>query len=248
MDKLAYTTVNTMKSLMNRQAAIAHNMANSDTVGFKADMVSAKAEYLTGPGHDSRSMAVERDMQADMNGGAITKTDRPLDVAFEGDAMLAVQTADGKEAYTRRGDLQIGPSGAMLTGDGFPVLGEGGPITLPPADRVDIGADGTISYVPQGGDPTLPQQLDRLKLVSATGSEMSKGADTLFHVADDGILPVDENAKVMAGALEQSNVNMTSALVDMIETSRAWETQARLLRTTQELDESGAGIMSLPQG
>ena len=77
---------------------------------------------------------------------------------------------------------------------------------------------------------------------------MSKGADTLFHVADDGILPVDENAKVMAGALEQSNVNMTSALVDMIETSRAWETQARLLKTTEELDESGAGIMSLPQG
>jgi len=135
----------------------------------------------------------------------------------------------------------------MLTGDGFPVLGETGPVTLPPAERVDIGTDGTISYVPVGGDPTQPQLLGKLKLVSATGSEMSKGADSLFHVADDGILPVDDNAKVMSGALEQSNVNMTSALVDMIETSRAWETQARLLKMTEDLDSSGAGVMNLPQ-
>ena len=248
MDKLAYTTVNAMKSLMNRQTAIANNMANSDTAGFKADMVSAKAQYLNGPGHNSRAMAVDRDMQADMNGGVITKTDRPLDIALEGDAMLAVQAADGEEAYTKRGDLQISASGAMLTGDGFPVLGESGPVTLPPSERVDIGADGTISYVPAGGDPTQPQQLGKLKLVSATGSQMSKGADTLFHVADDGTLPVDENAKVISGALEQSNVNMRSALVDMIETSRAWETQARLLKMTEELDDSGAGVMSLPQG
>ncbi|MEH6789195.1 flagellar basal-body rod protein FlgF [Parasphingorhabdus sp.] len=248
MDKLAYTAVNAMKSLMNRQATIANNMANSDTVGFKADMVSAKAQYVNGPGHDSRAMAVDRDMQGDMNGGAVSQTGRPLDVAFEGDAMLAVQAADGKEAYTRRGDLQIGPSGAMLTGDGFPVLGESGPVTLPPADRVDIGADGTISFVPVGGDPTQPQQLGRLKLVSTTGSELSKGSDSLFHVADNGVLPVDDNAKVVSGALEQSNVNMTSALVDMIETSRAWETQARLLKMTEDLDSDGAGVMSLPQG
>lgn len=248
MDKLAYTAVNAMKSLMNRQTVIANNMANSETIGFKADMVSSTAQYLKGPGHDSRAMAVERDKQADMNGGAITKTDRPLDIAFEGDTMLAVQAADGAESYTRRGDLKIGASGAMLTGDGFPVLGENGPVTLPPSDRVDIGADGTISYVPLGGDPAQPQQLGKLKLVSATGSQMSKGKDTLFHVADNGTLPVDENAKVISGALEGSNVNMTSALVDMIETSRAWETQARLLKMTEELDEGGAGIMSLPQG
>ncbi|MEH6700110.1 flagellar basal body rod protein FlgF [Parasphingorhabdus sp.] len=247
MDKLAYTTVNAMKSLMHRQTAIANNMANSETVGFKSDMVSAKAQYLNGPGHNSRAMSVDRDMQADMNGGAITKTDRPLDIALEGDAMLAVQDADGKEAYTKRGDLKINPSGTLLTGDGFPVLGDSGPVTLPPSERVDIGSDGTISYVPVGGDPTQPLQLGKLKLVSVTGSQISKGADTLFHVADDGTLPVDDNAKVISGALEGSNVNMTSALVDMIETSRAWETQAKLLKTAEDLDDSGAGIMSLPQ-
>lgn len=247
MDKLAYTSVNAMKSLMNRQTAIANNMANSNTVGFKADMVSAKAKYLTGPGHDSRAMAVERDMQANMNAGTITKTDRPLDIALEGDAMIAVQAADGSEAYSRRGDLQIAASGAMITGDGFPVMGEGGPITMPPAERVDIGQDGTIFIVPLGGDPALPQQLDQIKLVSMTGSAISKGPDTLFRAADDGVLPVDENARLISGALEESNVNMTSALVDMIETSRAWETQAKLLRTAEELDESSASIMSLPQ-
>lgn len=247
MDKLAYTSVNAMKSLMNRQTVIANNMANSNTIGFKADMVSAKAQYLNGPGHDSRAMAVERDMQSNMNSGTVTQTGRSLDIALKGDAMFAVQSLDGKEAYSRRGDFNIGPSGIMLTGDGFPVLGESGPITVPPAERVDFGGDGTIFFVPEGGDPTQPQELGKIKLVSTTGSQISKGADTLFHVADDGTLPVDENAKVIPGALEGSNVNMTTALVDMIETSRAWETQARLLKMTEELDDSGASIMSLPQ-
>ncbi len=247
MDKLAYTAVNTMKSLMNRQTAVANNMANSNTVGFKADMVSAKAKYLTGPGHDSRAMAVERDMQADMNGGSITQTGRSLDIAMEGDAMIAVQAADGKEAYSRRGDFRIAASGAMVTGDGFPVLGEGGPITMPPAERVDIGADGTVFFVPQGGDPTQPQELDRIKLVSMTGSALSKGSDALFRAPDDGVLPIDDNARVVSGALEESNVNMTAALVDMIETSRAWETQAKMLRTAEELDESSASVMNMPQ-
>ncbi len=248
MDKLAYTSVNAMKSLMTRQTAIANNMANSNTVGFKADMVSAKSQYLNGPGHNSRAMAVERDMQADMNTGAVTQTGRSMDIAMEGDAMIAVQAADGKEAYSRRGDFRIAASGAMVTGDGLPVLGESGPITMPPAERVDIGADGTVFFVPQGGDPTQPQELDRIKLVSMTGSAISKGPDALFRAADDGTLPVDDNARVISGALEESNVNMTAALVDMIETSRAWETQAKLLKTAQELDEASAGVMSMPQG
>lgn len=248
MDKLAYTSVNAMKSLMNRQTVIANNMANSNTVGFKAEMLSTKSQYLNGPGLDSRAMTVERAVQADMNAGSITQTGRPLDVAVEGDAMFAVQAADGKEAYSRRGDFRIGPSGAMTTGDGFPVLGSGGPVTLPPADSVTIGQDGTISIVPQGGDPTAPQAIDQLKLVSMTGSALTKGPDTLFYVPDDGQLPVDQNARVISGALEGSNVNMTAALVDMIETSRAWETQAKLLRMTEELDGSGASIMNLPQG
>ncbi len=248
MDKIAYTSANAMQTLMKRQTTIANNMANANTVGFKADMISAEAKYLNGPGHDSRAMAVERDMQADMNAGSVTQTGRPLDIALEGDSMIAVQAADGKEAYSRRGDLRIAASGAMVTGDGFPVLGESGPVTMPPADRVDIGADGTVFFVPQGGDPTQPQELGRLKLVSVTGSAISKGADTLFHVPDDGQLPVDENARLIPGALEESNVNMTAALVDMIETSRAWETQAKLLRSAEELDESSASIMSLPQG
>jgi flagellar basal-body rod protein FlgF len=247
MDKIAYTSANAIQTLMKRQTTIANNMANSNTVGFKADMVSAEAKYLNGPGHDSRAVAMERDMQADMNGGTVTQTGRPLDIALEGDAMIAVQAADGKEAYSRRGDLRIAASGAMVTGDGFPVLDESGPITIPPSERVDIGADGSISYVPQGGDPTQPQELGRIKLVSTTGSAISKGPDTLFHVPNDGQLPVDENARVISGALEESNVNMTAALVDMIETSRAWETQVKLLRTAEELDESSASIMNMPR-
>ena len=247
MDKLAYTSVNAMKSLMKRQTVIANNMANANTVGFKAEMVSSKTKHLNGPGHDSRAMAVEREMQADLNPGAVSQTGRPLDIALEGDAMIAVQAANGKEAYTRRGDLQVGPAGLLTTGDGFPVMGDQGPMNVPAYESVTIGNDGMVSIIPVGGDPAAPEEVGRIKLASTTGSTVRKQTDTLFHVPNDGVLPVDYNARVIVGSLEGSNVNMTTALVDMIETSRAWETQAKLLKMAEDLDDGGAGVMSLPR-
>ena len=197
-------------------------------------------------GLDSRATTNEAVAGVDLNPGAVKTTGRPLDVAMNGDAMLAVQAPDGSEAYTRRGDLMLTESGLLTPGDGYPVLGEGGPLTLPPADRIDIAANGSISIVPIGGDPNQPQEVARLKLVSPTGSEIKKQDDTLFHVPEGGALPSDPDARVTIGALESSNVDMTQALVDMIESSRAWETQVKLLGAAKELDSGGASIMQLP--
>lgn len=246
MDKMVHTSLRAMQGIMDRQTAIAHNLANTDTVGFRAEIISAQALYLAGDGLDSRATTNEAVAGTDMNPGAVKSTGRPLDFAIQGDAMLAVQAANGDEAYTRRGDLMLTESGLLTTGDGAPVLGNGGPITLPPADHVSIAADGTISIVPIGGDVNQPQQVDRLKLASPAGSEIYKREDALFGVKGGGALPTDPDAKVITGALEASNVNTTQALVDMIETSRAWETQVKLLSTAQELDTGGASIMSLP--
>lgn len=246
MDRFVYTAASGLRSHMRAQAAIANNIANASTTGFRADRVAFDRMLVKGPGHDSRVEATEAVVDADRRAGTVISTGRPLDVAVGGDAWLAVQARDGSEAYTRRGDLTVAPSGVLETGDGFPVIGSGGPITLPPADKVMIASDGTISIVPQGGDPNQPQEIDKLKLVSTKGSATLKGLDNLLHVVGGGALPEDLEATVQSASLEGSNVNLTEALVDMIENQRSYEIQANLLKEAKDMDTSGASLMRLP--
>lgn len=246
MDKLVHTSLSALRAAMARQTATANNLANANTVGFRAEIAAVRPLWLEGAELEDRAPASEEVLAADMKEGAITKTGRDLDVAMRGDALLSVQADNGEEAYTRRGDLQLSDTGLLTTGDGHPVLGDQGPITLPPADSVKIDEDGKIWIVPVGGDPNQPQQVDRLKLASPVGSSIVKGLDGLFRVKGGGVLPADPEARLTAGSLEGSNVNATKALVDMIEASRAWDTQLRLITTARELDGSTADLMRLP--
>lgn len=247
MDRLIHTSLSAMRGAMARQTTVANNLANANTVGFRAEVASQRPLWLRGGEFQGRAPASEEVVNADMKAGAFISTGRDLDVAMQGDAMLAVQADDGEESYTRRGDLMISPSGLLTTGDGVPVMGDGGPITMPPADKIMVGSDGKISIVPEGGDPTQMQQVAQLKIVSPKGSEIVKGLDGLFKVRGGGTLPTDPDAKVTQGALEQSNVNTSDALVQMIEASRSWETQIKLLTTAKELDSSTTDLMRLPE-
>ncbi len=248
MDKLVYTAATGLKAHMASQAAIANNMANASTTGFRADRVVFDRIELKGGGRtiEARAPTSEEITDADRAPGAIQQTGRPLDVAMNGDAWLAVQASDGTEAYTRRGDLEIAPSGVLQTGDGHIVMGSSGPITLPPASSITIAADGSISIIPVGGDATQVQVVDKLKLASTKGSTTLKGLDNLLRVKGGGTLPEDLDATVIGGALEGSNVNMTQALVDMIENQRSYEVTANLMKTAKDMDEGGASLMRLP--
>jgi len=234
-----------MRGAMARQTAIANNLANANTAGFRAEIVNASARWVGGQTFNSRAEAVDQVIAADMKSGAVTQTGNPLDIAVDGEALIAVQANDGSEGYTRRGDLKLNESGLLTTGDGFPVLGGGGPITLPPADSITIAKDGGIWIVPQGGQIDQPQLVDTIKLANARGSTIAKGTDNLFREANGGALPQDPSGSVTAGALEGSNVNATTALVQMIEASRAWETQIKMIDTAKDIDSSGASLMRL---
>ena len=247
MDRLAYTSLSALRGAMARQTATANNLANVNTVGFRGEMAAARALWVRGESYEARAFSSNEVSGADMRQGAISETGRNLDVAVEGEAFLTVQAENGDEAYTRRGDLKLSDTGLLTTGDNLPVLGEQGPITLPPADKVEIKPDGAIYIVPTGGDPNQPQLIDKLKLASPVGSDVVKGIDGLFRVRDGGVLPSDPGGKVIAGSLEGSNVETTKALVDMIDASRAWETQLKLINTARELDGSGADLMRLPE-
>jgi flagellar basal-body rod protein FlgF len=242
MDRLIYSSLSAMKAAMARQATTANNLANVNTAGFRAEMTSSQALMMTGNGFNSRAPTSEEVTSADMTEGTVVDSGRSLDVAVQGTAMLAVQSKDGDEAYTRRGDLQMTDSGLLTTGDGLPVLGDGGPITLPPFDKMTIASDGTISIIPQGGDGKS-QQVDRLKLVQANGVGIAKSLDGLFRVRDGGTLPADPQAKVRQGALEGSNVNTSGTLIDMIQASRDWDMQIKMLGTAQDIDKSTTALM-----
>ena len=246
MDKLVYTALSGLRSQMSAQSTIANNIANASTTGYRAERVNFDRLVLQGTGFESRELASEEVNDFDRRAGTMVQTGRPLDVAVAGDSWMAVQAKDGTEAYTRRGDLNVAPSGVLETGDGFPVMGSGGPITVPPYQSIAIANDGTVTIVPPGGDASQPQVIDKIKLASTDGTQTSKGLDNLLHVKGGGVLPEDLDAKVQGGALEQSNVNLTQSLVDMIVNQRRYEVQANLLKEAKTMDESSASLMRMP--
>jgi flagellar basal-body rod protein FlgF len=250
MDRMIYSALSAMRGTMARQQATANNLANASTTGFRAEMAHSEAQYLNPVGNSGpyagRAHASEGVVAADMQAGVIAQTGNPMDVAMQGEAMLAVADAVGDPAYTRRGDVSVTADGLLQTGDGFLVLGDGGsPLSVPPADSVRIAEDGGVWIVPAGGDATQPQQVGRMQLVNAAGSPLLKGTDNLFRVPGGGALPDDATARLIPGALEASNVNATTALISMIESARAYETNIKMLMTAQSLDEAGAGLMRL---
>ena len=240
MDKLIFTAVSGAERLMRSQQVHANNLANLDTAGFRASMEVATQQQLGGYGFDDRHLSV---MQSDMistRAGAIRETGRPLDVALGGQGFLAVQYGDG-EAYTRSGEIEIGPEGALSV-HGHPLLGEGGPIVLPQNTAVEIGTDGTISVLTEGA--TQMQVVDKLRLVNATGAELTKNEAGLIVSRDGGNLPTDPNVKVRPRALEGSNVSAVEEMVATMSLNRSFEVQMRLFKASDSMNEAGNKLIS----
>jgi flagellar basal-body rod protein FlgF len=245
MDRLVYTAVSGMNASMMRERMTASNMANAQTIGFKAEVMRAETVTLDGPQLDVRAMNRSEVKGANMKEGAIVETGRPLDVAMTGNTMLAVQSIEGQEAYTRRGDLSISTTGVVENGEGLPVLGETGPLMVPPGSTVSISQDGSVMVRDPAVPEQAPQKIDRLKLVSTAGSQLEKDLAGVFRVPGGGVLPVDDNAKVIPESVEQSNVNSSEVLVDMIESQRLFDLRTKLVSTAKELDEGSSKLMRL---
>src|SRR5438067_2978891 len=240
MDKLIFTAVSGAQRLMNAQQVHANNLANLDTTGFRASMETSGTEQLGGFGYNDRNLSV---LQADTispPAGAIRETGRPLDVAIAGQGYLAVQAGDG-EAYTRSGEIEIGPDGALSV-HGHPLLGEGGPIVLPQHTAVEIANDGTISVLTEGA--TQMQVVDRLRLVNADGAELTKNQAGLLVPRAGGDLPTDPNVKLRPRALEGSNVSAIEEMVATMDLNRSFEMQMRLFKASDDMNSTGNKLIS----
>jgi flagellar basal-body rod protein FlgF len=246
MDRGLYVAMTGAKQIMQAQAVNNHNIANLSTVGFRADTVSFDSEPIYGPGYATRVNAVAGDAGTDYSMGVMQSTSRNLDIAVNGKGFIAVRGNDGKEAYTRAGDLRVSPTGAVTTASGLAVLTGSGPLVIPPSTQVTIGGDGTVSVVPQGSAPFAVTQVDRIKLVNPKTTDLQKGDDGLLRLKAGGTAKADDTVSVTSGMLESSNVNAAQSLISMIELQRLYEFQIKGINSANQNEQSAERLISTP--
>ena len=245
MDRLLFVAMSGANETMSAQAINSNNLANASTTGFRADFQNALSQQVEGEGFPSRVYATVEDAGVDYSMGSIMSTGRELDAAINGQGFFAIQAADGGEAYTRAGDFRVDNLGRLKTGAGHPVLGNGGPITVPAHAKLEIGADGTISIQPLGQSANTLAIVDRIKLVNPSHDQLQKGIDGLIRVRDGGAAVADASVSVVSGSLETSNVNTVGALVRMIELARQYETHIKMMQTAEQNDEAAESILKV---
>ena len=245
MDRLIYTAMTGAKHAFLQQAGVANNLANASTIGFRAMEHKFRAVPIQGDGMPTRSFVVDASVANDFDQGPMMATGRPLDVAVQGSGWIAVEAADGREAYTRAGNLQINANGQLQTASGLNVLGDGGPIAIPPDNSITISPDGTVSTVPLFGTPNNVSVVGRIKLVNPPENEMLRGDDGLFRTQTGEPANIDENVKIASETLEGSYVNPVDSMVNMISLARQFEMQIKMLQTADANAAKASQILSM---
>ena len=245
MDRMLYLAMNAAKNTLQAQAVNSHNLANANTTGFRADLSQFHSMPVYGDGYASRVYAVVETPAMSFAIGAIQRTENSLDIAIDGKGWIAILMPDGTEAYTRAGDLRVSHTGILENGAGYPILGNGGPISVPPAEKIEIAVDGTITIRPVGQNEKTLAIVDRIKLVNPAEETLYKGLDGQIRVKGSDTADADANVRVISGAIESSNVSLVSALVDMINLSRQFELSISAMKAVKENDQSGAQMLRL---
>lgn len=248
MDRMIYTAMSGASQTMARQAAVAHNLANANSTGYKAEEHRLRAVQVQSQasikGLPTRAFAVDASTHTDFTAGPMMGTGRPLDVAVRGPGWIALQMPDGSEAYTRNGSFELDVNGVLQTRKGIPVMGDGGTISVPPEVKLSIGVDGTMSALPESGAQNTPSVIGRIKLVNPPSGDMVRGEDGLFRPRGGDAVPMDETVSIVSGTLEGSNVNAAEQMVSMISLARQFEMQLRMVSIADANDKAAAQILS----
>lgn len=247
MDRVIYTAMTGASQTLNRQAAVAHNLANANSAGYRAEEHRLRAVQVQSnaqqKGLATRALAVDASTHTNFTEGPSMLTNRTLDMAVRGAGWIALQMPDGSEAYTRNGSLELDVTGVIQTRSGVPVQGDGGPITIPPEQKISVGGDGTISTLSESGAQNTVSIVGRIKLVNPPAADLVRGGDGLFRLRDGSAAPLDENVKIATGSLEGSNVNPAEQMVAMISLARQFEMQMKALSTADANDRAATQIL-----
>lgn len=241
MDSLLFTATSGASRVLKAQHVRSNNLSNADTAGFRADMERVQSVQVQGAGFDGRTMVVTNSASTRFDAGDLIKTGRPLDIAIRGDGFLAVETPGGEEAYTRAGNIKVDTFGAMSI-NGFPLLGENGPLVLPDYQKVEISERGRVSVTPPGGGAEM--EVGTLKMVNPPQGQLQKESDSLLHNVDGGAFPVDETVQIAPKHLEGSNVSAIDELLSVMSLTRNFEMQVRMMKTAETLAQAGNKLMA----
>jgi len=245
MDRMIYVGMSGAKQAMEQQASVANNMANVSTPGFRAQINNFRAVPVVGDEAATRAMVVATTPGADMRAGPLTQTGRALDVAIRGEGWLTVQMPDGSEAYTRVGNLQVGADGQLMTMDARPLVGDAGPLVVPPGSSLVVAGDGVVTALGAGDPAVGAAEVGRLKLVNPLATELVRGDDGLFRMLPGAAAPqADPQVRLLAGAIEGSNVNPVEVMVSMIANARRFEMQLKTLQTAESNDQQANKLLS----
>ena len=245
MDRSLYVAMSGAKETLLAQTANNHNLANASTNGFKADLSAFQSRAVQGPGYASRVYSTDATVGWDGTTGSLAQTGQELDVAVQGDGWIAVQGRDGREAYTRAGNLHVDVNGLLQAATGHPVLGDNGPISVPPYSAINVGRDGTISIVPVGQKAETMAAITRIKLVNPPSTSLQRGEDGLFRTSNNAPAESDATVSLASGVLESSNVNVADAMVQMIELARRFDLQVKAMKNTDENAQITAKLLGL---
>ena len=245
MDKMLYLAMSGASQNTLAQRAHANNLANLSTSGFRRDFEQARSMPVFGDGYPARVYAMSERPATDFTPGTLQETGNELDVAIEGQGWLAVQTPDGSEAYVRTASMKIDALGMLRTGSGLPVLGNAGPIAVPPQQQIEIGQDGTISIRSLGEAPNVVAQVDRIKMVNPDPKSLVKGEDGMIRLKEPATQPADANVRLASGFLESSNVNAVAEMTSMLALARQFELHVKMMRTAEDNASAVARVMQL---
>ncbi len=245
MDRMLYIAMSGAKEVMLSQANNANNLANANTDGFKQDFNQFRAQHMEGPGWHTRTYALDERPATDFTPGAVKVTGRDLDMMTKENGFIGIQAPDGTEALVRSASMHVTQEGDLVNVNGDPILNEGGtPINIPPAKAIEIGDDGTISFLPADAPNNLMVVLDQVRMVSPDVKNLEKGLDGYIRSTEDGELP-QAPVQLVSGALESSNVNTVEALTNMIELSRKYEMQIKMMSTSKTHAQKSDSLVKL---
>lgn len=256
LDRSAYISMTGAKQSMLQLATTTNNLANAMTPGFREMLASFRSVPIDGQGSSTRAFVVDTTPGANYTQGPIQTTGNPLDVAIKNrDGFFAVRRPDGSTAYTKNGRFTIDNNGVLKLGSNV-VLGQDDVITIPETiKQITIGDDGSISAqminqteMDEAVPSTPFDDIDQLRLVTIDPKNLVRGGDGLFEVPGLVQPEQDLGIRVAQGSIELSNVNSTTAMVQMIEQNRMFDLNMRFIQSADQNAKSANALMSLSRG
>jgi flagellar basal-body rod protein FlgG len=232
-----------MAAQQQRIDAVANDLANANTTGYKrvrvgfSDLVYTQTGRSSAVGPQTGAGARAVDAGRAFAQGALQRTDQPFDVAIQGEGFIKVRLADGRQALTRDGSLRLDDKGQLVTSSGAKVQPA---ITLPAGvdpSRISIGPDGTVL--------AAGRQVGRIELVTVRSPQQLQpvGDNAFLATPESGATrPAPAATQLTQGALEMSNTDMAGAMVQMIESQRAFQLTSKAIQTQDQMWEIANGV------